>query len=116
MIQTEDELHANYEKYRGKCKPLAEAEIEKDSTLRLVRGYYYCPYWGKQQHWWTETPDGTINDPSKLQFPSAGHGEYVEFDGNIICEVCCKKQKEEYAYFMGSHAYCSSECYIKDVM
>lgn len=107
---------SNYELYRGKCKELSEAEILKDPSLTLVRGYYICPYWGKQQHWWTRREDGSIFDPSSLQFPSAGKGEYIEFDGIITCELCFKKQKEELAQIMGSHTYCSYECMVKDLM
>ena len=116
MFQTEDELHSNYEKYRGKCKQLSEEEIKKDPTLRLVRGHYYCPHWGEQQHWWTVREDGTINDPSKLQFPSAGNGAYVDFNGIITCEQCGNQKHEEDACIVGNHVYCSGECYYKDVM
>ena len=106
----------DYLTYRGKCKELAEAECTKDSALRLVRGFYHCPIWGKQAHWWAQGPDGVIVDPSVKQFPTKGVGaEYEEFDGNIECEYCRKPVSEKDAYFYAHHAYCSYECFGHDV-
>lgn len=106
---------SDYQKYRGKCKEMSEAAVAEDPTLRLVRGHYYCPIWGEQPHWWTVRPDGTVVDPTAAQFPSKGTGEYVEFDGNITCELCQKVVREEDAYIVEHHAYCSSVCYGRDV-
>jgi len=107
---------SGYAEFRGKCKELAEAAVKADSNLRLVRGYYLCPLWGKQAHWWCETKDGTIVDPSVRQFPTKGVGaEYVEFDGNIECEFCSKSVPEAEAYRYAQHAYCSYECFGHDV-
>lgn len=101
----------DYAKYRGKCKEMSEAEVAADPSLKLVRGHYYCPFWGEQPHWWTVRPDGTINDPTKLQFPSKGNGEYVEFDGNVSCSECGKEMKEEEAMSESNYCFCSGECY-----
>lgn len=106
----------DYEKYRGQCKPMSEAAVAADPTLRLVRGWYMCPYWGRQAHWWTVRPDGEIHDPTKLQFPSKGEGEYVEFDGMLECSSCGKEVKEEVAYIYGRHAYCNDVCFGRDVL
>lgn len=100
----------DYEKYRGKCKELSEYLIAKDSSLRLVRGHYYCPIWGIQQHWWCEDREGNIIDPTKDQFPSKGNGEYVEFNGICNCEVCGREVMEEDAIFMSRYPVCSNEC------
>ena len=106
----------DYLQYRGRCRELAEQAIAEDLTLRLVRGYYLCPLWGKQSHWWCQRGDGTIVDPSVRQFPTAGIGaEYIEFDGMIECEYCHKQAKEEDAYMVEHHAYCSYECYGHDI-
>ena len=110
-----DEL-ADYIKYRGKCRQFSEQLIKEDPTLRLVRGYYYCPTWNKtMQHWWCEKPDGTIVDPTKDQFPSKGLGTYEEFNGMISCEFCGKEVDEREAYMHAHHAYCSSRCFGRDV-
>ena len=107
---------SDYVKYRGKCKEFCEKAILEDHTLTLVRGHYYDPMWGEQQHWWTTRPDGTIFDPTKDQFPSKGNGEYVPFNGIIICEYCGDEKPEEEAHIVGSHPYCSYACACKDLM
>jgi hypothetical protein len=107
---TEEE--SNYLKYRGRCKELAEAAIQTDPTLTLVRGYYYCPIWGEQNHWWAKKPDGQIVDPSKAQFPSNGIGEYIEFDGIIPCANCGKEMREgvDEIYYESNYAFCDYTC------
>jgi len=100
----------DYEKYRGKCKEFSEALVKKDPTLRLVRGHYYCPVWGEQEHWWCESKDGKIIDPTKDQFPSKGSGEYVEFNGICICAECGEEVREEHAIFMSRYPVCSDRC------
>lgn len=102
----------DYEKYRGKCRELSEAEIAKDSSLTLVRGHYFCPIWNSlEQHWWTVDKDGKINDPSRLQFPSKGFGIYEPFDGNVECAECGKVVKEEDASIDGRYTFCSYKCH-----
>ena len=107
---------SDYLQFRGKCKELAEAAVNEDSSLRLVRGFYHCPMWGKQAHWWAAKPDGTIVDPSVKQFPTGGAGaKYQEFDGSIECEYCHESVPEEEAYIYEQHAYCCYQCYGHDV-
>ena len=107
----------NYGEFRGRCKEMTDALVLEDASLRQVRGWYLCPIWGKQAHWWCVKPDGTIVDPTVKQFPTAGVGaEYVEFDGRVECEYCHKDTTEEDAYMNGHHAYCSYECAMRDVL
>lgn len=102
----------NYLKYRGKCKEFCEEAVSKDPTLTLVRGHYYCPIWNSNEpHWWTERDDGTIYDPTKDQFPSAGLGSYVKFTGVVECAQCGKLVFEEDARVDGNYAFCSYECH-----
>ena len=104
-------VNENYLKFRGRCKELCDETIAQDPSLKLVRGFYWCPIWNtKEQHWWTVRPDGTIYDPSKKQFPSAGMGTYTEFDGIIECAECSKQVEEGEAYFYSRYAFCSSAC------
>lgn len=117
LFQPEEELDNNYTKYRGKCKEMSEELVKENSNLRLVRGHYHCPVWGEQEHWWTvDINDGTIHDPTKLQFPSKGCGEYIEFNGFCTCTVCGKKTKEEDTIFYSNYTYCSDECVLKDIL
>jgi len=101
----------NYQKYRGRCREMSQAAVAEDPTLRLVRGYYRCPIWGSREaHWWTVRPDGTIYDPTCLQFPSAAHGEYEEFDGWFECAECGKRVQESDTIVVGHYALCSDAC------
>lgn len=97
----------NYE-LRGKCKELSEALVTQDPTLRLVRGHYFCPIWGKQEHWWCESPEGKVFDPTKLQFPSGGIGDYVEYDGFVECAQCGERMQEQDAHFEGNYPLCKN--------
>lgn len=106
----------DYLKYRGRCKEMVDAAIADDPTLEAVPGYYICPLWGKQAHWWCVRPDGSIYDPSVKQFPTQGAGaEYIKYDGTVECEYCHKVVPESEAYGVEPHAYCSYECYGHDV-
>lgn len=108
MTRAEDD----YTRFRGKCKEMSEALVAADPSLRLVRGHYVCPFWGEQAHWWCVKPSGEIVDPTVAQFPSKGMGEYVEFDGIVKCEQCCKGMPEgEVPYSEGRFAFCSYRCY-----
>lgn len=102
--------------YRGKCKEYSEKLCNENPELILVRGYYHCPVWGEQPHWWCKKSDGTIVDPTVLQFPSQGAGVYQEFDGYFDCETCGKKIKEEDVIEAGSYAVCSNTCYMRLVL
>ena len=99
---------------RGKCKEMSQELIKNDPALTLVRGWYDCPVWGEQQHWWTVKPDGTITDPTKDQFPSGGIKEfYRPFKGVFQCAECGVDVKEENAETEGSYAFCSTKCHGK---
>lgn len=110
----------NYTKFRGKCKEFCEKAVLEDPTLRIVRGYYICPFWGRQEHWWTERPDSTVYDPTVLQFPSGsvpGLGEYEEFDGNsVCCSQCGKEGRIEDYEVDGNYCFCSGACHYRFVM
>jgi hypothetical protein len=106
-----DEQAQNYKLYRGKCKEFCEEAIANDPTLTLVRGHYFCPFWGQDEpHWWTVRSNGEIYDPTRLQFPSKGNGIYTPFDGICECANCGKEVLEEDAKFDGNYAFCSYRC------
>lgn len=103
---------SDYLKYRGKCKEFCDKLIAKHPHLTLVRGYYFCPIWNvEEQHWWCEDINGTIIDPTKLQFGSKGLGIYRKFDGTVECSNCGKIVAEEDAQHSGRYSFCSSRCY-----
>ena len=109
-------MESNYMKYRGKCKEMSELLINENPNLTLVRGYYWCPISNREeQHWWCKDNDNNIIDPTKLQFLSAGNGQYTEYNGEVYCEYCGKSVKEEDAYFVEQHVYCSYTHYGRDI-
>jgi hypothetical protein len=107
---------SDYSEYRGKCKEFSEKLCEEDKTLTLVRGWYHCPIWGKQAHWWTTKPDGTVVDPTVKQFPTKGVGAYYEeYIGIVVCEYCGVSVHEHDAYFVDQHVYCCDQHYARDI-
>jgi hypothetical protein len=106
-----DSEESDYLKYRGKCREFSEAAVRTDPSLTLVRGWYHCPSWGRQSHWWCKTPSGRIVDPTKDQFPSRGFGEYVEFEGIVTCSECGKEILEQDADYESNYCFCSYKCH-----
>lgn len=114
MTTIDEESAANYKAFRGRCKELSEAAIVEDPTLTLVRGKYFCPIWNTEEpHWWTVRLDGTINDPSKLQFPSRGQGYYEPFDGFEPCAECGAEVAEKDFVMCGNYICCSNLCCLR---
>lgn len=113
-MRTQEQVAADYRTYRGKCKEMSEAAVANDPTLRLVRGHVFVVQWNSTEaHWWCERADGTIFDPSVLQFPSAPHSSlYEEFDGRIECCNCGKEGTEDEFVSLGAGDYmaCSVRC------
>lgn len=106
----------NYKLYRGKCKEMCDEWLLKYPELKLTRGYYMCPMWGKQEHWWLVDDEGGIIDPSVKQFPTGGVGaEYIEYDGTLECENCGKTfmEGDKDSDFMGRYPVCSSRCALE---
>jgi hypothetical protein len=93
---------------RGKCREYAEAAVATDPSLEIIRGWYYDPFWGRQEHWWTKRSDGTIVDPTASQFPFGGVEEwYEEYTGVFPCQGCGREVREETHY----EGCCSYECF-----
>lgn len=105
----------NYLKHRGKCKQYCEEALLADSSLKIVRGYYYDSFWGKQPHFWIVREDGSIYDPTKLQFPDQ-NGFYEESNGIFNCGHCGANVKEEVGYIVGNYIYCDYTCYGRDIL
>lgn len=60
---------------QGKCQEYVE-KMKKDFPELTVRaGFYYDAIWGARQHWWLETGDGEIIDPTVIQFPGGAGAE-----------------------------------------
>jgi hypothetical protein len=70
----------------GQCKEVTERMASAFPELRRVRGHYVCPVVGPQPHWWMVTPDGTVVDPTRTQFPSQGQGAYEPHEGPPVAD------------------------------
>jgi len=97
---------------RGKCKEMSEALCVLHDDLTLVRGYYHCLFWGKQEHWWCVKPNGDIVDLTIGQFPSST-GTYEEFDGSFDCEECGLAVSGKDAIPCGRFVVCSDKCALR---
>lgn len=99
-----------YRKFRGQCLPLSLAVVREHPDWRLVRGFVECPFNGREQHWWTERPDGSIFDPSIRQYNAPGLLSYEEYEGVLSCFGCGVDVNEKDAVSDGSHRYCTESC------
>ena len=109
-------MTTNYQIFRGKCKAACDALQKIMPELTLHRGWYHQPGWPRNscQHWWLQTPEGEIVDPTALQFPDPHVKEYYEeFDGMCECEECGKEIHENDAIFAGRYPVCSGECHMR---
>ena len=93
---------------RGTCYTSCRQLMEMHPELVLVRGHYLDPDWGSQEHWWCQTPEGEIVDPTKEQFPSMGMGVYKPWDESQdeptgLCPDCG-------GYCYEGSDFCSEEC------
>lgn len=75
---------ATFEAAYGQCHKMAEALVTVFPELRIAKGFYHDPLWGRRQHGWCVDPEGRIVDPTSHQFPSAGFAEYEELSAEEI--------------------------------
>lgn len=101
---------------RGKCKEMAENAVkERPDEYTLVRGFYYEPWWSREEeHWWCERKDGSIYDPTAAQFPSGGNPDfYRKHIGIFECSQCGIEKHESEMIHEGRFHLCSGDCYCK---
>lgn len=104
-------IEQNIQEVYGKC---AEATIEMAKAfpeLKRVRGHYFCFAWGQREHWWLIDPDGAIVDPTATQFPSKGHGSYVEWDESQPEPIGSCINCGGYVFEGDPYPCCCDECY-----
>ena len=103
---------SDYVQYRGKCQQMSEELVKNSTGLMMVRGFYYCPIWNREEpHWWCEDIYGNIIDPTAKQFPSKGNGTYTVFDGYLECCQCGKRFHYLEEASGSNHPVCSYQCY-----
>lgn len=84
------------------CASATAMMVKAFPELRRVRGYY-----SGREHWWCETADGDVVDPTAAQYDS--DGEYAALDESKPHPTgYCANRCGGYAW---NHAsYCSDEC------
>lgn len=74
--------YPTFESAYGQCARATQSMVVVFPELRRVCGHFYDLRIGEREHWWCVAPDGTIVDPTLIQFPSGRLGAYVELDPN----------------------------------
>lgn len=62
---------------RGKCLAATKEMHAAFPELLIRAGHVETPV-GREAHWWLETPDGSVVDPTHSQF--TGHGGILEYE------------------------------------
>ena len=106
-----DWVENNVKEAYGRCKEYVEKMHTTFPELSVRRGFYHCPFWGERQHWWLEDEDGQVVDPTAVQFPSKGAGEYEslnddELEDKVPTGVCMDCGAPVYHGVM----FCSERC------
>ena len=94
----------------AKCREVSQRMQQAFPELKLVRGHYHCPHVGEYPHWWLIDPSNRIIDPTALQFPSKGVGQYEPWPDN-------KPEPTGKCINCGDYTYngdgaCSESCYL----
>lgn len=99
--------------YAGKCHLYVWEWIKYNPELKPQSGFYECPIWGVRQHWWAINEIGMVFDPTSMQFPSNGMGEYIPLHKADIpcCECGDVVPPFKIGFWHHNHMVCSDECY-----
>jgi len=103
-----------YKKREGsvqyKCQGASEEMAKAFPELRQVRGFCYVNHW-PEQHWWCETEDGEVIDPTASQFDKISR--YEEYNVDVHgpepigkCLDCGDYVYEDDHY----HGFCDEYC------
>lgn len=88
----------------GLCVDITTQMQAAFPELRRVRGHFICPLNGDISHWWLETADGQVVDPTGHQFAYAGgYREYTGPEPTGQCLDCG-------ALLFNRGTFCNEEC------
>lgn len=94
----------------GNCSSATRKMVAAFPELKRCRGHYYCYAWGPREHWWCETAEGEVVDPTAKQFPSLGLGHYEPLDESLPQPTGKCPNCGEYCY--DGKSLCSEECEV----
>lgn len=94
---------------RGQCAEATEAMVQRFPELRRVRGHVAIVESPKTPaHWWCETEDGVIVDPTARQF--VGIVAYLPHEGEEPVGKCANCGGYIYASSGYTNTVCSDAC------
>lgn len=107
-------IDANVSDVYGKCKETVDEMGQTFPELAITKGFYWCPIWGRRQHWWLMDPSGGIVDPTAEQFPSSGFGIYEaiadsELENKVPIGVCAECGGDVYKNSASTY-FCCPQC------
>lgn len=94
----------------GRCKEYTDEMAKVFQDLEVRAGYYHCYIWGRRTHWWLITKNGIVVDPTAIQFPSKGTGEYESLNERQRPIGRCINCGRETFLTSPSHEFCSHDC------
>ena len=97
----------------GQCLEVTLQMQHAFPELQRIKGHYYCAIWGERCHWWLQTADGEVVDPTAMQFPSKGTGVYVPLCSDEPEPIGRCVNCGEYCY--NDPNFCSSSCELSAV-
>lgn len=89
------------------CSEATTEMVAAFPELNRVAGHYRPVLGGSLPHWWCVDAEGTIVDPTAIQFRCQGQGEYVPWVGELPNGRCMNCG--EYTFAPRRYA-CSDEC------
>ena len=93
----------------GMCREISTSMVEAFPSLTLTRGHVYTD-WGKRGHWWCETEDNEVVDPTAKQFQSIFSYEEYKEGMDIRHGVCPNCGKELWGKPDEPKDFCSNAC------
>lgn len=106
------ELVQRFKTSHNHCSQFTRHMAERFPELRRVAGFYLSPAGASHgEHWWLESSEGLIVDPTADQWPSRGKGTYIRYDPtkHLVSKGSCPSCGVGLYSRTGSHP-CSREC------
>lgn len=95
---------------RYRCQGASNEMVEAFIELRLVRGYVVHKTGWKTAHWWCETSEGVVVDPTAAQFDDIE--TYEEYDEEKHGPLPTGKCMDcgAFVYDGGHNGFCDDRC------
>jgi hypothetical protein len=95
---------------RGLCRSVTEQMQAAFPELRRVRGFFESALDAKVTHWWLETVDGQVVDPTAAQFQTTFEATYAAYAGPDPMGQCANCGELIWADGGYGSTFCDDEC------